>query len=167
MPTCRSWKMSIERLIWRSYKVRSLVSNSIYAKECQCQQTSPDAAMPFAPIRCTYPPPLSHPFCWSRTTSKRHCQKWHHEAETLITFIGTMGPKGLNVNTKGNTTALVCATKVASYQHVHNWNVHEFGRDLNLKVQWNLWIKDTLGAELLSSFRRLSFGGRFEPTCNL
>ena len=23
--------------------------------------------------------------------------------------------------------------------------------------------KDTLGAELLSSFRRLSFGGRFEP----
>jgi len=34
-------------------------------------------------------------------------------------------------------------------------------------VQWNLQIKDTLGAELLSSFRRLSFGGRFEPICNL
>ena len=34
-------------------------------------------------------------------------------------------------------------------------------------VQWNLRIKDTLGAELLSSFRRLSFGGRFEPICNL
>jgi len=27
--------------------------------------------------------------------------------------------------------------------------------------------KDTLGAELLSSFRRLSLGGRFEPICNL
>jgi len=34
-------------------------------------------------------------------------------------------------------------------------------------IQWNLWIKDTLGAELLSSFWRLSFGGRFEPICNL
>ena len=28
-------------------------------------------------------------------------------------------------------------------------------------IQWNLRIKDTLGAELLSSFRRLSSGGRF------
>ncbi len=27
--------------------------------------------------------------------------------------------------------------------------------------KWNLRIKDTLGAELLSSFRRLSSGGRF------
>ena len=35
------------------------------------------------------------------------------------------------------------------------------------ELQWNLRIKDTLGAELLSSFRRLSFGGRFEPICNL
>jgi len=34
-------------------------------------------------------------------------------------------------------------------------------------VQWNLRIKDTWGAELLSSFQRLSFGGRFEPICNL
>ncbi len=31
-----------------------------------------------------------------------------------------------------------------------------------LTVQWNLRIKDTLGAELLSSFRRLSSGGRFK-----
>ena len=29
-------------------------------------------------------------------------------------------------------------------------------------VQWNLRIKDTLGAELLSSFWRLSFGGKSE-----
>ena len=34
-------------------------------------------------------------------------------------------------------------------------------------IQWNLRIKDTLGAELLSSFQRLSFGGRSEPICNL
>ena len=34
-------------------------------------------------------------------------------------------------------------------------------------IQWNLQIKDTLGAQLLSSFQRLSFGGRFEPICNL
>jgi len=34
-------------------------------------------------------------------------------------------------------------------------------------IQWNLRIKDTLGADLLSSSRRLSFGGRFKPICNL
>ena len=31
-------------------------------------------------------------------------------------------------------------------------------------IQWNL---QTLGAELLSSLWKLSFGGRFEPICNL
>ena len=34
-------------------------------------------------------------------------------------------------------------------------------------LQWNLRIKDTLGAEVLSSFRRLSSGGRFEPIGHL
>ena len=34
------------------------------------------------------------------------------------------------------------------------------------ELQWNLRIKDTLGAELLSSFRRLSSGGRFKSICN-
>jgi len=34
-------------------------------------------------------------------------------------------------------------------------------------LQWNLWTKDTLGAELLSSLWRLSFGRRFKPICNL
>jgi len=34
-------------------------------------------------------------------------------------------------------------------------------------LQWNLRIKDTLGAELLSFFRRLSSGGRFKPICIL
>ncbi len=32
---------------------------------------------------------------------------------------------------------------------------------LTYRIQWSLRIKDTLGAELLSSFRRLSSGGRF------
>jgi len=32
-------------------------------------------------------------------------------------------------------------------------------------IQWNLRIRDSLGAELLSSFWRLSFGGRFESIC--
>ena len=32
-------------------------------------------------------------------------------------------------------------------------------------VQWNLRIKDTLGAELFSFIRRLSSGGRFESVC--
>ena len=33
MPTCRSWKTGLEFWKWRPYKVRSLVSNSIYAKK--------------------------------------------------------------------------------------------------------------------------------------
>jgi len=38
---------------------------------------------------------------------------------------------------------------------------------LSVALQWNLRIKDTLGAEVLSSFRRLSSGGRFEPIGHL
>jgi len=33
MPTCRSWKTGLEIWKWRPYKVRSLVSNFIYAKK--------------------------------------------------------------------------------------------------------------------------------------
>jgi len=32
-PACHSWKMVLEHWKWRPYKVRSLVSNSIYAKK--------------------------------------------------------------------------------------------------------------------------------------
>ena len=33
-------------------------------------------------------------------------------------------------------------------------------------IQWNLRIKDTLGAGLLSFIQRLSSGGRFDSICN-
>ena len=33
-------------------------------------------------------------------------------------------------------------------------------------IQWNLRIKDTLGAGFLSLIRRLSSGGRFDSICN-
>jgi len=39
-------------------------------------QPSPDAAMLFW---WTHPPHLCRPFC-----SKGHCQKWYHEAESLM-----------------------------------------------------------------------------------
>ena len=42
-----------------------------------------------------------------------------------------------------------------------------FSTGTSLVLQWNLRIKDTLGAEVLSSFWRLSSGGRFEPIGHL
>jgi len=65
MPTCRSWKTGLEHWKWRPYKVRLLVSNSIYARKYRSgtnQDMSPDTAMLFAPFRCTHPPPLIPPF---------------------------------------------------------------------------------------------------------
>ena len=49
---------------------------------------------------------------------------------------------------------IVCQLYVCTLGHVFH-------------VQWNLRIKDTLGAEVLSSFWRLSSGGRFEPIGHL
>jgi len=54
-----------------AYKLRSLVSNSIYAKWIEMAlpvptksllKTSPDVAMLFALFRCPYPPPPVPPF---------------------------------------------------------------------------------------------------------
>ena len=36
----------------------------------------------------------------------------------------------------------------------------------DFSMQWNIWIKDTLGAGLLSFIQRLSSGGRFDSICN-
>jgi len=54
-------------------------------------EMSPYMAMLFAPFWCTHPPPPVPPFCWNRTYLQRTCRKWHHEAESLIMLIGTMG----------------------------------------------------------------------------
>jgi len=51
---------------------------------------SPDVAMLSAPFRCTHRPALS---AEAESRSKWHCQKWHHEAESLRTDISAMGPK--------------------------------------------------------------------------
>jgi len=47
-----------------------------------------------------------------------------------------------------------------------NFTSTNFFTDTSI-LQWKLQIKNTLGADLFSSFPRLSFGGRFEPICNL
>jgi len=69
--------------------VRSLVSNSIYAKKDRngppsanqvTLKTSPDAAMLFAPFRCTHPPPPVPPFLLTQNLS-------------LMTDISAIGPK--------------------------------------------------------------------------
>jgi len=60
--------------------VRSLVSNSIYAKKDRngppsanqvTLKTSPDAAMLFAPFRCTHPPPPVPPFLLTQNLSPK------------------------------------------------------------------------------------------------
>ena len=65
---------------WRPYKVRLLVSNSIHAKRIELAlpvltklflKTSLDAAMLFAPFRCTHPPPPVPPFLLTQNLSPR------------------------------------------------------------------------------------------------
>ena len=59
--------------------MRSLVSDSIYAKKDRngppstksLLRTSPDAAMLFAPFRCTHPPPLVPPFLLTQNLSPK------------------------------------------------------------------------------------------------
>ena len=59
-------------------------------------ETSPDTAMLFAPFGCTHPPSPSPALsAEAEPISKGHCQKWHHEAKTLMMLIGAMGPKEL------------------------------------------------------------------------
>ena len=61
------------------YKVRLLVSNSIYAKKDRngpvptksLLKMSPDAAMLFAPFRCTHPSPPVPPFLFIHNPSPK------------------------------------------------------------------------------------------------
>ena len=59
--------------------MRSLVSNSVYAKkdrngppEVASLQISPDMAMLFAPFRCTHPPPPISPFLLEQNLSPNY-----------------------------------------------------------------------------------------------
>jgi len=77
MPTCCSRKTSLEHWKWRPYKVRSLVSNSIYAKKDRNGQPtksllemSPDTAMQFA-FRCHPPTSLVLPFLLKQNLSPK------------------------------------------------------------------------------------------------
>ena len=105
MPTCRGWKTGIEFWKWRPYKVRSLVSNSIYAKK---DRNGPPSANQVASkddprhshAVCTFrvhPPTSPSPAlsAHAEPKSQGHCWKWHHEAESLMTDISAMGPKEL------------------------------------------------------------------------
>ncbi len=52
-------------------------------------------------------------------------------------------------------------THFKSRKNLQKKNFETKSLHTHIYIQWNLRIKDTLGAELLSSFRRLSSGGRF------
>jgi len=72
--------MGLEFWKWRPYKVRSLVSNSIYAKKDRngfpvptksLLKMSPDTAMLFVPFGCTHPPPPVPPFLITQNLSPK------------------------------------------------------------------------------------------------
>ena len=57
-----------------------------WPSQCQTSNFYSRAQTPFG--RTHPPPPIS----------KGHCRKWHHGAESLMTLISTMGPKGLTAS---------------------------------------------------------------------
>jgi len=65
----------------------------------------------------------------------------------------------------------MCGWQIPEYFNILDFKRLQFDTGVPLcsygRLQWNLQIKDTLGAQLLYSFRRLSFGGRCKPICNL
>ena len=98
--------MGLEFWKWRPYKVRSLVSNSIYAKKDRNgppsanQVTSKDEPRRGHAV-CTlwvHPPTSPCPAlsAHAEPMSQGHCRKWHHEAESLMTDISAIGPKEWN-----------------------------------------------------------------------
>jgi len=100
--------------------------------------------------------------------------KWTRECNGLIQIMSCNAIKYTlyNVCSQLDTrVALImvssCSVEENSSQEDMTTEAADIVAQMAFKVQWNLRIKDTLGAELLSSFRRLSFGGRFEPICNL
>jgi len=102
MPTCRSWKTGLEFQKWRPYKLRLLVSNSIYVKKDRIGPPSANQVTSKDELRCGHAvrtlrvhPPTSPvpPFLLTQNLlkSRGHCWKctWHHEAEshTLIVHL--------------------------------------------------------------------------------
>jgi len=87
--------------------VRWLVSNSSYAKKNRNGPPSANQVASKDEPRCghavctlrVHPPTSPCPALSAHAEPKPqgHCRKWHHEAESLMTLIGAMGPKGLNM----------------------------------------------------------------------
>ena len=108
MPTCRSWKTGLEFWTWRPYKVRSLVSNSIYDKKDRNGPPSANQVASKDEPRCghavctlrVHPPTSPCPALSAHTEPKSqgHCRKWHHEAESLMKDISAICPKELIVH---------------------------------------------------------------------
>jgi len=114
MPTCRSWKTGLEHWKWKLYKVRLLVSNSIYVKKWQKRPSRANQATSRDKPRCSHavcilrmhPPSSPYPAfsAEAEPISKRHWQKWHHGAESCMTDISAMGPKELRYRAKQQAT---------------------------------------------------------------
>jgi len=81
---------------WRPYKVRQLISKSIYAKKPNSVpnegflQPSPDTAMLFLPFRWTHQPPRVTSFL-PKIISEEQCWKWHHKAASRVTPYSVTG----------------------------------------------------------------------------
>ena len=54
---------------------------------CQFADKQDETAMLFAPFRCTHEPPLSTLSAHAEPISQGCCWIWHHEAESLMTYM--------------------------------------------------------------------------------
>jgi len=108
MPTCHKRKTGLEH--WNGGPTRwdrlfLILINSIYAKnDRKCPPSANQVVSSTEPRHshavCTpqvHSPTSSCPALSTEAVPvpKGHCQKWHHEAGSLMTLIGTMSPKGL------------------------------------------------------------------------
>jgi len=95
--------MGLECWKWRPYKVRSLVSNSMYAKKDRngppsanqvASKHQPRHGHAVSTLR-VHPPTSPCPAlsAHAEPKSQGHCRMWHHEAESLMMDKSAIGPK--------------------------------------------------------------------------
>ena len=105
MPTCHSWKTGLEHWKWGACKVDRLFLTPFMPNRTEYGPPSANKVVSTTKPRHghavftlqVHPPTSPYPALSAEAEpiSKRHCQKWHHEAETLMTYISAMGPKEL------------------------------------------------------------------------
>ena len=168
MPTCRSWKTGLQFWKWRPYKVRSLVSNSIYAKKgqkwpSQCQPSRFSRRAQMRPC-CLHPSgtpthlPLLRPLCWSRTYLQRalpEVTSWSWKANDRYIHCGPLKELWLlyTLNTFSFHSNLMHCVHVMPWVWVlseQDGGLHSIGAPRRVCVLWTPVVLAALGSTLVS-----------------